>query len=277
MSIERSPVNIPPEQLLAESIEIVKAAEAKDVTLRIMGGLAIYAHSSENEECKRLQLTLGRLGDGKPPFTDLDLIGYDKQWKQIRDVLEKGCNLRPDRMVNAIFGDRRLVYFHPRSRFPIDVFFETLEFSHIIRFGEFPGHARLKLDSPTLTLADMALEKLQIHDINKKDLIDLIVLFLGHDVSQETQPNAVDVKYIAHVLSDDWGFWYDAINNLTHLKTLGAKFVEEGKLTPDQWTTVSGRVEALKGAIEAEPKTPDWKLRAEVGTSKPWYREVTDL
>lgn len=277
MSLERSPVNIPPEQLLAESIEIVKAAEAKDITLRIMGGLAIYAHSVENEECKRLQLTLGRLGDGKPPFTDLDLIGYDKQWKQIRDVLEKGCNLKPDRMVNAIFGDRRLVYFHPKSRFPIDVFFETLEFSHVLRFGEFPGHARLKLDFPTLTLADITLEKLQIHDINKKDLIDLMVLFLGHEVSQGILPNAVDVRYIATLLSDDWGFWYDATNNLSHVKTLGAKFVEETKLTPDQWKTISERVDALMAAIEAEPKTPDWKLRAEVGTSKPWYREVADL
>ena len=277
MSLERTPVNIPPEQLLAESIEIVKAAEAKDVTLRIMGGLAIYAHSMENEECKRLQLTLGRLGEGKPPFTDLDLIGYSKQWKQVRDVLEKVCSLRPDRMVNAIFGDRRLVYFHPKSRFPIDVFFETLEFSHILRFGEFPGHARLKLDSPTLTLADITLEKLQIHDINRKDLIDLMVLFLGHEVSMGTQPNAVDLEYIAHVLSDDWGFWYDATNNLVHLKTLGAKFVEENRLAPDQWKTIDGRVDALTRAIEAAPKTPDWKLRAEVGTSKPWYREVGDL
>jgi len=277
LSLERTPVNIPPEQLLAESIEIVKAAEAKDVTLRIMGGLAIYAHSMENEECKRLQLTLGRLGEGKPPFTDLDLIGYSKQWKQVRDVLEKVCSLRPDRMVNAIFGDRRLVYFHPKSRFPIDVFFETLEFSHILRFGEFPGHARLKLDSPTLTLADITLEKLQIHDINRKDLIDLMVLFLGHEVSMGTQPNAVDLEYIAHVLSDDWGFWYDATNNLVHLKTLGAKFVEENRLAPDQWKTIGGRVDALTRAIEAAPKTPDWKLRAEVGTSKPWYREVGDL
>ncbi len=277
MSLERSPVNIPPEQLLAESVAIVQAAEAKGVTLRIMGGLAIYAHSVENEECKRLQLTLGRLGDGKPPFTDLDLIGYDKQWKQIRDVLEKGCNLRPDRMINAVFGDRRLVYFHPKSRFPIDVFFETLEFSHILRFGEFPGHARLKLDSPTLTLADIALEKLQIHDINRKDLIDLMVLFLGHDMSMGTEPNAVDMKYIAHVLSDDWGFWYDATNNLAHLTNLGARFAEENKLTPDQWKTIGGRVGALTDTIAAEPKTPDWKLRAEVGTSKPWYHEVADL
>lgn len=277
MSLERSPVSIPPEQLLAESVEIVKVAEAKGVTLRIMGGLAIYAHSVENEECKRLQLTLGRLGDGNPPFTDLDLIGYDRQWKQIRDVLEKGCSLRPDRMVNAIFGDRRLVYFHPKSRFPIDVFFETLEFSHILRFGEFPGQARLKLDSPTLTLADITLEKLQIHDINKKDLIDLMVLFLGHEITQGTQPNAVDAKYIATVLADDWGFWYDATNNLSHVKTLGAKFVEEKKLAPGHWETISGRVDALTAAIEVEPKTPVWKLRAEVGTSKPWYREVADL
>jgi hypothetical protein len=263
--------------LLAESVSIVKAAEEKNVILRIMGGLAIYAHSAENEECKKLQLSLGRLGENTPPFTDLDLIGYNKQWKQIRDILEKGCGLKPDRMVNAIFGDRRLVYFHPKSRFPIDVFFETLEFSHVLRFGDYPGHARLQLDYPTLTLADIVLEKLQIHQINRKDFIDLMVLLLGHDVSQGTQPNAVDGKYIAGVLADDWGFWYDATNNLSHLRELGGRFVEENRLSPNQWKTIGGRIGLLEDAIEAEQKTPTWKLRAEVGTSKPWYHEVTDL
>jgi hypothetical protein len=277
LSLERSPVQIPAEQLLAESISIVEAAKEKDVILRIMGGLAIYAHSAESEECKRLQLSLGRLGENKPPFTDLDLIGYNKQWKQIRDILEKGCGLKPDRMVNALFGDRRLVYFHPKSRFPIDVFFETLEFSHILRFGDYPGHARLQLDYPTLTLADIVLEKLQIHQINRKDLIDLMVLFLGHDVAQGTQLNAVDAKYIAGILADDWGFWYDATNNLSHLMNLGPSLVQENKLSPEQWETIGRKVNALTGAIEAEQKTPDWKIRAALGTSKPWYREVDDL
>ena len=277
MSLERSPVQIPAEQLLAESISIIKAAEEKNVVLRIMGGLAIYAHSAENEECKRLQISLGRLGDNKPPFTDLDLIGYNKQWKQIRDVLEKGCGLRPDRMVNALFGDRRLVYFHPKSRFPIDVFFETLEFSHTLRFGEYPGHARLQLDYPTLTLADIVLEKLQIHHINKKDLIDLLVLFLGHDISEGMKPNTVDAKYIAGVLSDDWGFWYDATNNLSHLKELGGKLAEESKLSHDQWAVIRERIGALSNAIEVQEKTPAWKLRAEVGTTRPWYQEISDL
>jgi len=29
-------------------------------------------------------------------------------------------------------------------------------------------------------------------------------------------------------------------------------------------------------AIEAEPKSLPWKIRARTGTRKPWYREVSD-
>jgi hypothetical protein len=277
LSIERRLVDIPVEQFVEESVSIVKAAQERDVCIRILGGLAIYIHSDKSEECRRLQLSLGRLGEGKPPFTDLDVIGYNKQWKQIREVLEKGCQLRPDRMVNAIFGDRRLVYFHPRSRFPIDVFFDALEYSHIIRFGEYPDNARLMADFPTISLADIALEKLQIHEINKKDLIDLMVLLLGHEVSQGSEPDKIDAGYVSAPLSDDWGFWYDATNNLGRVRKLGEEFAADGRLDRSQWSTISGRIDALLKVIADKEKTPDWKLRAEVGTSKPWFREITDL
>jgi hypothetical protein len=277
VSIERRPVYIPVERLVEESVSIVKAAQDKNVCIRILGGLAVYIHSDKDEECRRLQLSLGRLGEGKPPFTDLDVIGYNKQWKQIREVLEKGCKLRPDRMVNALFGDRRLVYFHPTSGFPIDVFFDALEYSHIIGFGEYPDNARLLADFPTLSLADITLEKLQIHEINKKDLIDLMVLFLGHDVSAGEEADKIDGSYVSAALCEDWGFWFDATNNLGLVRKLGEEFAGTGKLSQAQWSTIRGRVETLMRAIEDREKTPDWKLRAEVGTSKQWFREITDL
>jgi len=277
MSIERRPVTIPLDQFLAESLAIVENAEKAGVILRVLGGFAVYIHSDECPECRELQLNLGRLGEGKPPFTDLDLAGYNKQWKDLVNALEKNCKLKPDRMANAIFGKGRLVYFHPTSRFPIDVFLDRLEYSHDLSFGEYANNGRLELDYPTISLADLVLEKLQIHQINKKDLIDMIVLLLGHDIASHPSKDAIDAKHIAITLANEWGFCYDATNNLKYVKQLGEQLLEEDRIRSDQRNTVNQRVDALLEIIDKEPKTLAWKVREKVGTKKPWYREVTDL
>ncbi|MGC8949564.1 MAG: hypothetical protein ACP5OK_09545, partial [Thermoprotei archaeon] len=157
------------------------------------------------------------------------------------------------------------------------VFLNKLEFSHDVLFGEKPGSGRLELDYPTITLADIILEKLQIHFINLKDLIDLIVLFMGHDVSEHANKDMIDGEYIAKVLSDDWGFWYDAITNLNKAKSLAKTFLESGKLTEEQIKIIIERIDTLRKMIDNYPKTKNWEKRAKIGTNKPWYREVEEV
>jgi len=255
---------------------IVEAAKNNEVVIRILGGFAIFIHADHCSDCRQLQMSLGRLGEGKPAFTDLDLIAYSKQWNKVRDVLESKVHLRPDRMINALYGSTRLVYYHPKENFPVDVFFDKLDFSHEVPFGEYKK-GRLELDYPTLGLADLMLEKLQVHAINRKDLIDMIVLLLGHDLSEEESTDRINAKYISRTLADDWGFWYDAVQNLGHVKSLGKQLLEEGKMRENHWKEVEGRIARLESAIEVESKTEDWKVRSRVGTSKQWYKEVTDL
>jgi len=264
------------DQFLAESVAIVEAAQKNDVVVRILGGFGIYVHADHCSQCRHLQTSTDRLGKGNPPFTDLDLAAYGKQWNKVREVLERNAHLRPDRMINALFGTSRLVYYHPKDNFPIDVFFDKLDFSHEVSFGEHK-RGRLELDYPTLGLADLLLEKLQVHDINRKDLIDMIVLLLGHDISEDESKDRINAKHVSRILASDWGFWYDAIQNLGHVKSLGKQIHEEGKLDGNQWKEVEGRVARLEAVMEREPKTEEWKVRSRVGTSKRWYREVTDL
>ncbi|HKM76991.1 MAG TPA: hypothetical protein VJZ32_11305 [Candidatus Bathyarchaeia archaeon] len=277
MSIERRPVSISLDQFLAESLSIVETAEKNGVILRILGGFAIYIHSDKSPECRELQLGLDRLGQGEPPFTDLDLVGYNKQWKELVSVLEKSCKLRPDRMANALFARTRLIYFHPTSKFPIDVFLDKLEYSHDVVFGEYPNNPRLGLDYPTISLADLMLEKLQIHQVNRKDLIDLIVLLLGHKIVTEPDKDAIDSKHIASSLANDWGFYYDATNNLNSVKQLCETLLSERRITPGQSAIVTQRTNELLEIIDKEPKTAEWNLRAKIGPKNQWYREVTDL
>jgi len=158
-------VEMSEEEFLKEALGIVEKAQNRGVYLRILGALAVYIHSLDKPECINAFKSLERLGEGKPIFTDLDLIGYSKQQKEITKLFEE-LKFQPDRMINVLFAGKRLIFYHPQGKYHVDVFLNKLEFSHDVNFGDKPGSGRLELDYPTITLADIVLEKLQIHYIN---------------------------------------------------------------------------------------------------------------
>jgi len=269
-------VRLSEEEFVNESISIVERAQQDNIIIRILGGLAIYIHSQHCPRCQELHKTLGRL-EGGFVFTDLDLIGYKKQLKDIRKFFEKKLNFKGDFYVNALFGGKRLIYYHPNNYYYADIFLSKLEFSHDVYFGDKPRNGRLELDFPTITTTDLVLEKLQIHDINKKDIIDLLVLFNGHNIIDHDSKENINGRYIARILADDWGFWYDAVNNLRLVKEFTAKFQEEEKLDTREKDMVISRVDKLLEYINKEPKTKNWQKRAKIGTKKPWYRNVEEV
>ena len=130
---------------------------------------------------------------------------------------------------------------------------------------------------PTITLADIALEKLQIHRIDRKDVIDLILLFLTHDVEGQECKDAIDGRHVATVLSGDWGFWYDATTNLDKVRLLTETLTESAKLPDEQADIITQRITKLRKIIDDTPKTKNWEKRAKAGTSKPWYREIEEV
>lgn len=261
------------ENVLKTGLEVVEKASSRDVVLRILGALAVYLHCKDHGNVGEALLRMGRV-DGKTVFTDLDLIGYSKQRKQILELMRE-LGFDEDRMINALFGHKRLIF--SKGKVKVDIFFDKLEFSHDVEFGKAPGKGRLELDYPTISLTDLVLEKLQIHQINKKDIVDLIAIFLAHPVSNNSVREGVDGSYIARLLADDWGFWYDATNNLMKVLSFAEKFGEEGALTAEQVALVKERVNALNKMIEEAPKSKAWLKRSKKGTSKPWYREVGEL
>ena len=252
---------------------IVDKADERGVVLRLLGALAVYLHCRDDPETLEAIERMGRLEDGKT-FTDIDLIGYSKQRKQIIELMRE-LEFQEDRMINALFGHKRLIY--AKDGVKVDIFFDKLEFSHDVEFGKKPGEGRLELDYPTISLTDLVLEKLQIHEINKKDIVDLIAIFMSHRISREAGREVVDGAYIARVLAEDWGFWYDATQNLGKVKRFAEKFSSEGAITGEQASRVIERVDELLRMIEEEPKSKAWVKRSKKGTSKPWYREVGEL
>ncbi len=271
-------VSLGDQEFLGAAEAVVRAAQGEGTSLRILGSLAIFAHSAHIPEAVALFHSLGRVSPGTPLFTDLDLMGYAKQGRAISTVLEK-LGFKPDNMVNGFFGDRRLIYYEGSGKFHVDIFLDKLEFSHDVEFGKKPGDGRLEMDFPTITLSDIVLEKLQIHKIARKDLVDLMILFYGHEVkpSAAKEKEAVDAGYIANLVADDWGFWYEATQNLMKVRQLMGNFVAEDRMKPEQASRIEARVGALEAALRTVPKGRHWEKRAKVGTAKPWFREVEDV
>ena len=258
---------LPDELFIEDAVRIVEEAEKLGIILRVIGALAIRIHSMDYAW---LHNKLGRLESGQT-FSDIDFMCYGKHRGKLKKFFE-GLGYIPDRYIITLFGDKRHIYYHPKGYYHIDVFFDKLEFSHDVNFK-----GRLELDKPTISLADLVLEKLQIHAINEKDIKDLIVLFRAHELGDKDENEIINAKYIAEVLADDWGFWYDATQNLDKLKKMLVKYANEELVDSETLNNVMNKVDRLLQFIEEEPKTKRWMKRAKTGTKKIWYRPVEDL
>jgi hypothetical protein len=106
----------------------------------------------------------------------------------------------------------------------------------------------------------------------QKDLKDCLVLIRSHDVG-ETDEETINAKYIAKLLSNDWGFYYTATTNLKKVKDSLGNYPA---LTKDDKEPVKKRIDKLIDYIEKEPKSVRWKFRAKIGTRTKWYNEVEE-
>jgi hypothetical protein len=266
-------VKIRDEELVRDALRIVEEARKRGIVLRIIGAIAIRLHAEDLSELHRRLSRLGREGE---QFTDIDMVTYRSQREAAHKMfIELGY--KPDKLVMAYFGENRFLYHHPEDLYHIDLFFEKLQFSHDLDLGSKRDAGRLELDYPTLTPADLLLEKLQIHEINEKDIKDLIILLREHGLAEDDAEESINIKRAATVLSQDWGFWYDAKLNLEKVTEFSEKYHEDGLLEKGDVEEVSSKIERLLSYMDEAPKTKAWLKRANDGTKKKWWRDVEEL
>ena len=240
---------------VAEASRLVESAQKSGITLRIMGACAFRIHCPNS---RTLYDNLSR------PITDIDLVSYSNCNGKMKPFFDSQ-NYGSDARVIALFGRERHQYLHPDETVKVDVFFDRLAMSHIVDFRD-----RLELDSPTITLADLFLEKLQIVQLTEKDIKDTLVLLREHPVGTN-ENETVNGAYVAKILADDWGFWYTVTANLQKVRG----YVNESDLlTEKDKAIVSQRTDELKAIVEAQSKSTKWKMRSRIGPKKKWYNEV---
>ena len=238
--------NQPAADVITEAERITAAARALKLPLKLVGGAAVNLHSRSAREAPL-----------KRKYGDLDFVAASKQ-RQAAEKLFESLGYQGDRRFNTLNGHQRLLYLDPVNGRQIDVFIDRMRMCHIIELAD-----RLGGDDPCLTPADLLLSKLQVFEVNKKDLVDSIALLLDHPIADHDD-DAINGTYLAALLSQDWGLYRTMQMNT-------AKIRETAKELPVAADTVSQRLDELWARTEAHPKSLKWRLRARVGDRMTWY------
>ncbi len=248
--------------ILDDAFRLVEEAKRRQIPLRLTGGAAVELHNHTNR--------LGTPKRGINVLKDVDMVTYKSDRVRVNKLFTDAGYIA-DRYVMAYFGESRFMFRHPEGKYTVDIFFENLHFNHLINLRPEGAPPRIELDYPTLTIADLILSKLQIHNLEEKDLTDLRVLILEHPLTNTDASESINTTRIASVLADDWGFWFDANQNL-------AKLVEKDPQTQiEQPAELKTKVREIVSRIDSEPKSTNWEKRSQVGTRKKWWEDVEEL
>lgn len=237
---------------------ILKASDEAGVILRVIGSLAFQIH------CPKYGYLQQAMGHA---YTDIDFAAYGKQTNAIRDLMT-ALGYTDNKEVFIVSGGDRAIFDRPEIGLHIDVFYNKLDFCHVIRW-----EGRLEVDGPSIPLAEMLLEKMQIVQINEKDVIDTIMLLMEHPLGNEDK-ETINIKRIAELCAADWGLWRTVTMNLEKVRVLAQGYQV---LAAEQKAKIDAQVKSAMVALDKQPKSMAWQLRARVGDRVKWYKDVDEV
>jgi len=247
------------DNFLREALPVVEIGDKRGVPLRLIGALAIYSHSPNfrflYEEIKRLP-------------TDIDFISYSNCAGKLPSIMSEGGYDADKWIMSTWFAKERHIYYGRKSNLKVDVFLDKLIMNHEIDFRDTLG-----IDTPTVSLANLLLTKMQIVKINEKDVKDSIILIREHPMGDNDR-DTINVNHITKRLSDDWGYWYTFTTNLEKVKNFLPNYQV---LKQDDRDDVSSKIDKVLTVLKESPKSMKWRMRARIGPSKQWYREVEEV
>jgi hypothetical protein len=235
--------------MVEEAVRVAEEAERRGVTLRLLGGVAI-----------RVRAKGGLHPAFEREYADLDWIAPKGKSSRTQRFFES-LGYAPQTRFNSLYGRERLLYLDEVNDRQVDVLIGAFRMSHEIPFGD-----RMAMEPLTVPLAELLLTKLQVVELNEKDVRDALALLHDHPVGEE-DGESVNGAHIAKLCSSDWGLWRTFTANLEALEDHLGRYElgEEGR------GRIKERVETLLGRIEEEPKSLGWKVRAKIGERKRWY------
>jgi hypothetical protein len=240
-----------------QSVDVVTLANERGVPLKLLGGQAV-----------RLLC---------PLFPHRARVDQDMDFASVssakRDVIEflGGLGFQSDQRFNTLHGDRQMYFRTPDGMVSVDVIVDRLNMCHVLEFRD-----RIGRMPHTLDVTDLLLSKLQIVELNRKDVHDLLHLLSAFEVRDGDEPGTIGLGRIGEIVCEDWGWWRTVTGTLDTLVRLGSG--EHRDLVPD-----ARRYDPLEQArriheyCESCHKTFKWKVRSKVGDRVQWYQEPEEV
>jgi len=236
----------PLEDTIAEAERVAEAAGSEKLGVKLLGGAGIHMHSPSAQ---------------RPPlrrrYGDLDYAMPSRDRKRVLAFFP-ALGYEANERFNLMQGDRRLYFYDAANGRQVDVFIDVMRMSHVIDL-----RGRLDHAGPCASPSDLLLSKLQIYEVNRKDLVDVTALLLDHTIAEKND-DAVDAGYVARLAAEDWGL-YRTLQ--TNVEKLGATLDD---LEVDR-ALVRTRLDELWAVVEAQPKPLKWRMRAQIGDRMRWY------
>ena len=231
---------------VAEARRVIGATDAASTRARVVGGVAVALHD-------HVALPEGLIR----PYADIDLV-VEAGGEAIltRTLVELGYEA--DRKFNALHGHRRLLFWdHPNSR-QLDVFVGRFSMCHTLLMSG-------RLDSGlTLSPADLLLTKLQIVELNPKDVVDILALIVSHELGDETSGDVLGTDRIGSITGADWGWHTTVLDSLVRVR-------DRVEIAGPLASMARLRIDGLQAAIDDVPKSLRWRARSRIGRRMPWY------
>jgi hypothetical protein len=234
--------------LVEEGERLLALAHEQHATFALLGGVAVRIHAPEvpgplDREYKDLDFAVPKGGSGAAGKLLAD-AGYE-----------------PQIVFNAMNSKERMLFHDNEHGRQVDVFVGAFRMCH-----EIPLSDRLKPGERTVPLAELLLTKLQIVELNEKDIRDTVLLLHGHEVADHDD-DAVNGARIGELCAGDWGLWRTITANLGRC----ADDVGQYALPEQEQARVRERLKALLAKIEEAPKGRAWRMRDKIGDRKRWY------
>jgi hypothetical protein len=233
--------------VVAEGKRLLSRAGEENVPLRLLGGVAIRLRAP---------------ADPPPAFSrdyaDLDFVTARKG-AGAATIFLRTEGYVPHVTFNALHGQERLLFFDEENDRQVDVFVGAFSMCHRI-----PLDARLEVDPVSIPLAELLLTKLQVIELNEKDIRDTLALLHDHPVG-DGDGDMLNGPRVAALCAADWGLWRTITRNLHSCREFADAYD-----VPDR-PVLDTRLDELLDRIEAEPKSRGWRLRARIGERKRWY------
>jgi hypothetical protein len=236
------------EDIVAEAERLLALADEQSVDARLLGGVAVRLHAPDIPPALDRQ------------YKDLD-FAVPKKGAGDTDKLLRDAGYEPHITFNAMHARERALFFDDTHDRQVDIFIGSFRMCHQIPLSD-----RMENGEPTVPLAELLLTKLQIIELNEKDIRDAVLLLHGHPVGEHDK-DTVNAARIAELCASEWGLWRTITANLERCRS----HVDQYDLHSTDRERVVTRFDELLDRIEEEPKGRAWKLRAKVGERRRWY------